>query len=82
MAYTLKELRSVPDEELIAKHGERAPNVWEGLDYYLRELERRDRDRLDKQMLAHTVTMMRLTWIIGGLTVANLMAAVVVAIRA
>lgn len=71
-AKTLGGLRDMSDEELIASHDAmiNTGNYVVGLDYYLRELARREQDR-------QTRTMVRLTWVIGVLTAINVAVVVV-----
>jgi hypothetical protein len=74
---TLKELRDLSDEDLIALHDQMVGlgGYTVGLDYYPQELARREQDR-------QTRTMVRLTKFIGVLTVVNLVAVIVTAILA
>lgn len=62
MAESLKELRSLSNDELIKNHDELAKQTVVGTRHYLNELYRRDTDRA-------TRTIVRLTWSIAGMTV-------------
>lgn len=42
MSYSIEELRSIPRDELIARHDSAAKNTSVGVKYYLEELARRD----------------------------------------
>lgn len=68
-AKSISELRSQSDDELVEQHDRLAEGTSVGIGYYLTELERRRLDRQSRQML-------RLTWIIAGLTVINVVAVV------
>lgn len=81
MAHTLKELRALNDDRLIEEHDRAAKNTFVGVDYFLHELERRDRDRHDQGMLEVTRTMKRLTWMITALTAVNVIATAAVLFR-
>jgi hypothetical protein len=74
---TIAELRSLPDDELIAQHdelivGEFRPGVAVGTNYYLNELSRRVVERQGR-------ILVRLTRVIAALTVVNV-AAVILAL--
>ena len=55
MAYSIKQLRELSDEKLIAQHDEKAKNTVVGTKYYMEELDRRSRERNDKAMFKLTV---------------------------
>jgi hypothetical protein len=61
MSETLKELRDLPDKELIRRHDDLAGKTVVGTQHYLAELARRDGDRSLK-------VMARLTWVIVAMT--------------
>lgn len=67
MAKTIAELRAMSDDELIEQHDTLAGTTQVGTGFYLAELERRQVDRQARQML-------RLTWVVTGLTVVNVVA--------
>lgn len=64
-AKSLQQLRDLSDDELVQQHDQiaRGKAVVQ-VDYYLRELARRDADR-------QTRAMVRLTWVIAALTAVN-----------
>jgi len=62
--YSVAQLRSVPTEQLIREHDEKAKNTEVGVNYYLEELRRRDQAVTERRMLT-------LTRVILGLTIAN-----------
>lgn len=68
-AKTIRELRLLDDETLIAQHDEllEQGSVVVGVEYYLDEIRRRDVERQGKRME-------RLTWVILALTIVNLVA--------
>jgi hypothetical protein len=69
---TLGELRALTDDELIQQHDSMVEGggYTVGLDYYLREVSRREAER-------QTSTMLRLTWALFALTVVNVVAVVI-----
>lgn len=69
MAKTIAELRTLSDDELIEQHDKLAESTQIGTGFYLAELERRQADRQSRQML-------RLTWVVTGLTVVNVVAVI------
>lgn len=69
MAWSLEELRQMPDSELTAQHDKLAVNTQVGVNYFLAELARRDQDR-------QTATMVRLTWAIAAMTAIILLATI------
>ena len=68
-ARSLRRLREMTDEELVAAHDSLLTTKAVGIDYYLSELARRDADR-------QTSTMVFLTRVITGLTVVNVAAVI------
>lgn len=68
MSYTLAELRNVPDEVLVEHHDSVAQHTSVGVNYYLAELERRDRERHDHAMRDLTAQMRDLTQDVRDLT--------------
>jgi hypothetical protein len=64
MSETLKELRSLSDDELIERHDKHATSTQVGVNHYLRELERRDLDRQTQQMVRFTLWMTIMTLVI------------------
>jgi hypothetical protein len=77
MAYTLKELRAMGDEQLIAEHDNLAQSTTLGINYFLDELKRREQNRQTDTMLLYTRRMLWLTVFVAVLTVANVIAVVV-----
>lgn len=45
MSYSIEELRSLTDDQLISEHDEQARRTSVGVNYYLEELDRRSRER-------------------------------------
>lgn len=68
-AKSLIELRSLSDDELIGQHDLLASTTGVGIDYYLGELERREREKQNRLLV-------RLTWIITVLTGVNVIAVI------
>jgi CHASE3 domain sensor protein len=64
MAETIKELRSLPDEEIIRKHDDEAMHTVVGTEHYLKELARRDAERQGRRMEALTRSMYVLTVVV------------------
>jgi hypothetical protein len=69
-ARTISQLRGLSDEQLIEEHDRTATNTVVGISYYLDEIQRREVDRQQRQML-------RLTWVVTVLTVVNVVAVIV-----
>ena len=63
------ELRTMSDEELVARLDDLARGTQVGTQFYLHELRRRETDRQTAAMLGLTNTIRRLTWVIAVLTV-------------
>ena len=59
---TLKQLREMPDDEVIRLYDEHATHTVTGTDFYRQELERRTGER-------STTTIIRLTWAIFAATI-------------
>jgi hypothetical protein len=71
MGYTLKELRELTDEQLIAEHDNVAQSTARlGVNYYLDELKRREQNKQTEAMLAYTRRMLWLTVFVAICTVA------------
>ena len=70
MAHTFTALRDLSEEQLIDRHDKVAGSHSPGVDYYLRELARRDQDRQTKAML-------RYTWWIRVMTVVMTIATII-----
>lgn len=64
MAMTYKALRKLDDAQFEELHDEGAEHVQVGMGWYRDELVRRQQER-------QTRTMVRLTWVIAGLTLVN-----------
>jgi len=71
MSETLKELRSLSDEELVVRHDELASHTQVGVQHYLSELARRDHDRQAKAILRYTTWIAIMTIIMTVTTVLN-----------
>lgn len=50
MARSLKELKSMSDDDLVLSHDRLAEHTQEGIQYYLAELDRRDQNRINDRM--------------------------------
>ena len=79
MSHSLSELKSLPDQQLVAEHDDHARNTIVGVNYFLAELRHRDLKRLAESQQRAAEKMERLTkWItwltvfIAIMTVANL----------
>jgi hypothetical protein len=70
MTYSLKELRAVSDEELVARHDAEAKNASASVNYYLDELARRGAHEQGERMVALNAEMVRMTRTISRLTIA------------
>lgn len=68
---TLRQLRRMPEQELIARHDHQAGPVEPGVAYHRAELARRDQERHTRAMLGYTERATRMTRWILWLTVAN-----------
>jgi len=71
MSYKLSELRRKTEDELIDEHDRFAESTVVGINYYLDELSRRESAKQTETILGLTHTIARLTWVIAGLTAAN-----------
>ena len=81
MSETIKELRALPEEEVIRRHDEKAPRTEVGTQHYLDELARRDAVRQGERMEKLTQSIYVLTFVVTiatvfgvVLTIANLVA--------
>jgi hypothetical protein len=74
MSEPLKELYALPDDELVKRHDEHAQHTQVGTNHYLRELERRDRDRQTRAMLRCTRWITVMTVVMTICTIINLVA--------
>ena len=70
MAQPLRDLRSLPDDELIRLHDAAAERTVVGLNHYREELARRDQNR-------QTRSTNRLNWVMAALTFVTAVEAVV-----
>lgn len=75
MAYSLKQLRELTDDELIKKHDEVSQQTIMGMNYFLDELKRREQDRLTNTMLKYTRLMLWFTVFVALCTVVNVIVA-------
>jgi len=69
MAHSLRELRSLPDDELIIRHDHAAESTTTGVSYYLNELARRETDRATQTMLrcTYAITFMSAVMMVASL---------------
>jgi hypothetical protein len=77
--YPLREFRTGPETELIARHDEHGVNTGDGVNFPW-ELAPNDGDLNDQHFLRLNQMMVRVTWLLAGLTVLNLIAAIVTAV--
>lgn len=82
MSYSLNDLRTIPDDELIKQHDAMAQHTSVGVQYFLDELARRDAVKLAQETQAATNEMRMLTRVITGLTALNVIVVVVSLIHA
>lgn len=75
MAETLKQLRALSDDEVIALHDAHAPNVGVSTGHYLQELARRDLDRQTEAMVRYTRQITVMTRVVTGATIVNVVLA-------
>ena len=80
MSYSLKDLRSVPTEELIAMHDKLASWTQPSVSYCLGEIKRRDDEKtnaemleISRQMRRHSRWITAMTVVITVATIANLL---------
>lgn len=76
MAYTLRELRGLTDEQLVEEHDNLAGLTRVGINYFLDELRRREQEKQTRLMLSYTHRMLWLTVFIAILTITNVIAVV------
>jgi len=72
MAPTLKEIKALSLEELIAKHDEVAQSTQVGLLYYRDEILRREQEKANQEMLHLTRDMHRMTVVMTRATLVAL----------
>lgn len=72
MSYTINQLRSMTDEELIIEHDKTSKGTLMGVSYYLEELSRRTNERLSTSMLNYTKAITILTIVITIATFINI----------
>ena len=76
MTFSLAELRSVSDEELIRRHDHIAETTGPSVNYYLEELARRDQQKATEAMKRYTRSTRDytrwITWMTGVVTLATL----------
>jgi hypothetical protein len=77
MSESIRELRSLRDEEVIRLHDQRAVRTEVGTNHYLAELQRRDQQRGNDVMLAYTRQIRIMTII---MMIATLISTILVAI--
>lgn len=71
MAETLKQLRDLTDEQIIARHDQAAQSTQVGTQHYLQELARRDQDKQTRAMLKYTKYILWMTLIMTIFTIIN-----------
>jgi hypothetical protein len=76
-AEPLAVLRSMPDEELVARHDGEAERTQANANYYLAELARREQHRQTRAILEYTRSVERMTKVITVATVVNMVAAII-----
>jgi hypothetical protein len=76
-ARTIADLRKATLAELVAEHDRLAVNTTAGLQYYLDEIHRRERNQSDEKMLSYTVSVRKMTAVITFLTVVMTIATLV-----
>ena len=73
--FTLKELRDLKDEQIIAEHDRKAHGTTSvDIDYYLNELQRREQNRQTETIVKYTRRMLWLTVSVAILTAINVIA--------
>lgn len=60
MSRTIQELRNLSDEELIKEHDRKAVNTVVGTNYYMEELDRRSREKSNKNVLGLSIETQKL----------------------
>jgi hypothetical protein len=75
MAEPLRELRALPDDELVRRHDHAAATTVVGVDYYLAELARRDQDRQTQAMVRYTLWIAVMTAVVTVATIVNVVVA-------
>jgi hypothetical protein len=75
VAYELEQLRTLSDEDLVKQYDRLAQNTTVGVNFYLAELDRRERNRLAESTDRLARNAYRLTW-------ANALLAAVAAVAA
>jgi hypothetical protein len=73
MSRTVKQLRALTDDEVIAAHDQIATHVTEGVDYYLQELTRRESRRQTSIIVGLTVAIFAFTVVVAVATVVLLL---------
>lgn len=71
MAETIKDLRKIPYDELIRRHDAKAKSTVVGTSHYLKELERRDDERMTQTMIEYTRRIKYMTLLITIMTLTN-----------
>ena len=71
MSESLRDLRAMPESELIDKHDRLAKNTAIGINHYLNELARRDQEKHTKDMKKFTCWITIMTFIITIFTAFN-----------
>lgn len=70
MSYSLRQLRSLSDDQLIAEHDEKAKNTSVGTQYFMDELDRRSRERYERATF-------RLSWLSAVASIAAVVASII-----
>jgi len=81
MSESLKALREMSEGELIKKHDELAASTQVGVNHYLQEIARRDQDKQTMAMLTYTKWITIMTLIIAGLTILNVLVAIILLMK-
>jgi hypothetical protein len=79
MSDSVKELRSLPTEQLIAEHDQRTAHVEPGVDYYLTELARRDAAEQTAEIVRLSRRVATFTVVIAVLTAINVVVVILAA---
>lgn len=76
MSESIKELRDISYEKLIEKHDSHAKSTVVGVDFYLKEISRRDQEMQTKAMLRYTKWITLMTLIMTVSTIINVIIAI------
>ena len=76
MSELLKDLRALSDEQIIERHDRLAERTEADVNYYLREIARRDQDRQTNKMVKSTKRITIMTVVIMISTIINVAATI------